>query len=125
MADARNLPFKDDFFDIVICMTTFSNFGDYKIEILNEIYRVVKNNGTVIISMYGDNAFNERMKIYKKFKSPIKAIKGTTVYFHERIGDNVSEQFSKKQLTEIFNKTKLKIVEIKRAGIFYICKLRK
>ena len=125
LADARSLPFKNNSFDVVICMTTFSNFGDYKIKILNEMYRVVRNNGTVVISMYGDNAFSERMKIYKKLKFPIKEIKGTTVYFDEKIGDNVSEQFYKKQLIEIFNKTKLKIVEIKRAGIFYVCKLSK
>lgn len=125
LADARSLPFNDNFFDTVICMTTFSNFGDYKIKILNEIYRVAKNKGIVIISMYGDNAFDERMKIYKKLKSPIKKVIGTTVYFDEKIGDNISEQFSKKQLIEIFNKTKLKIIEIKRAGIFYICKLKK
>ena len=102
-----------------------SRLTNTKIKILNEMYRVVRNNGTVVISMYGDNAFSERMKIYKKLKFPIKEIKGTTVYFDEKIGDNVSEQFYKKQLIEIFNKTKLKIVEIKRAGIFYVCKLSK
>jgi len=125
LADAKRLPFKNNSFDTVICMTTFSNFGDYKIKILNEMCRVVKDNGMVIISMYGDNAFNERMKIYKKFKAPIKKFKGTTVYFDEKVGDNVSEQFSKKQLIKIFNKTKLKIIEIKRTGIFYVCKLKK
>ena len=88
--------------------------------------RVVKNKGLIIISVYSENAFEERMKLYKKIKTPIKEIKGTTILFDQEVeGDNMSEQFSKEELIEIFNKCKLKPLEIKKFGIGYICKLTK
>jgi len=124
-AEATNLPFKDEFFDFVICMTTFANFGDKKYKALDEMKRVLKNQGNIIISVFSEEAFKERMKLYKKTNFPIKEIIGTTVIYNSKWGDNFSEQFSQKELEEIFKKTKLKIVEIKKLNMAYICKLKK
>ncbi|MFZ5559551.1 MAG: class I SAM-dependent methyltransferase [Patescibacteria group bacterium] len=125
LADARNLPFKRNTFDFVICMTTFANFGNQKIKILKQMKEVVKEKGIIIISVFSEDAFKERMKMYRKLNVPIKKIKGTTVIFNKEVKDNISEQFSKKQLVEIFNKVKLKIIEIKKVGMAYLCKSQK
>ena len=124
-AKAENLPFENKEFDFVICMTTFANFADSKQKVLSEMKRVLKDDGFIIISVFSEDAFEERMKMYKKLNAPIKEIKGTMVIFNEEIGDNVSEQFSKEQLVGIFSKANLSVVDIKKKGIAYLCKLKK
>ena len=92
---------------------------------LNEMKRVVKKSGGIIISVFSEDALPERLKLYKKLKTPIKEIKkdGTVIFGFG--GDNISEQFSKKQLKEMFRKAGLKLEEIKKVGIGYLCKLSK
>ncbi|MBU3897154.1 MAG: class I SAM-dependent methyltransferase [Nanoarchaeota archaeon] len=124
-AEAKGLPFEDKSFDYVICMTTFANFGDDKFKILDEMKRVMKDNGTIIISVFSENAFEERMKLYKKVNFPIKKIEGTTVHYESKYDVGISEQFTEKQLREIFNKAKLNIIELKKLDISYIVKLNK
>ena len=124
-ADAVKLPFDNKSFDFVICMTTLANFGKNKFKVFDEMKRVLKDGGRIIISVFSENAFNERMKLYKKLKFPIKKIIGTTVMFDDKYGEGISEQFSEKQLKEIFAKAKLKVIEIKKLNIAYICKLKK
>ena len=125
LAKAEKLPFEDNSFDFVICIGTLSNLGDVKIQALNEMKRVVKKEGIIIVSCYAEDAFEERMKVYKQVNAPIKEIKGTTVLFDEQVGDNTSEQFSKEELEQMFNDVNLEITEIKKFGIGYDCKLRK
>ena len=124
-AEATVIPFEDKSFDFVICMTTFANFGNKKYKVLDEMKRVLKDQGIIIISVFSEEAFEERMKLYKKINFPIKRIIGTTVIYNGRWGDNTSEQFSENQLREIFNKADLKLIDIKKVGIAYICKLKK
>ena len=83
-------------------MAVLSNLADKKLKVLNEIKRVLKEDGFIIMSMYSENAFDERIKLYKKFNVPIKEIKGTTVIFDEETGDNISEQHSKEELIDLF-----------------------
>ncbi len=124
-ADASNMPFPDQEFDYVTCMISFMNFADKKYEILKEKKRVLKEGGSIILSIFSEDAFEERMKVYKGCGVKIKEIKGTTVVFDEDLGDNISEQFSKEQLVEIFDTVDLRIVDIKKTGIAYLCKLEK
>lgn len=124
-AEAKDLPFENKTFNYVICMTTFANFGDDKFKILDEMKRVLKDNGTIIISVFSENAFEERMKVYKKSNVPIKKIVGTTMYYESKYDLGISEQFSEKKLREIFKKAKLKILELKKLDISYIIKLSK
>jgi len=46
--DAHELPYNDNYFDLVFMSHTFEHFVN-PIKALNEIYRVLKPNGTVII----------------------------------------------------------------------------
>lgn len=126
LAEASDLPFEKDSFDFIISLGVFHNFADKKFRILEEMKMVLKENGKIIISTYSEKALPERMKIYKKLKIPIKKIdEDGTVTFDESLGDNISEQFSEKELRDIFKKAKLKVEEIKGVGIVYFCKLTK
>lgn len=125
LASAEKLPFENNSFDIALCIGSLTNFGDKKIPALREIKRVTKERGFMIISCYSDEAFEARMEMYKKIDTPIREIKGTTVIFDEDVGDNISEQFSREQLEEMFNEVGLEVLEIKKFGIGYDCKLRK
>ena len=116
-ADAEQLPFEDNEFDFGICMTSFANFGENKYKILEEMKRVGKK---IIISVFNEDAFDERMKVYKNDKASIVKIKKTTVFFDD---GETSEQFSQQELEDIFNKVSLKILEIKKVNIAYLCLL--
>ncbi|MBU0958751.1 MAG: class I SAM-dependent methyltransferase [Nanoarchaeota archaeon] len=125
-AKAENLPFENKTFDFVICMTTFANFAQKKYKILKEMKRVLKDNGSIIISVFSEYALPERLKIYSELNAPIKEIKDNgTVIFDESLGDNISEQFTKEQLESIFKKAKLKINNIKKGRMAYLCNLTK
>ena len=124
LAEATSLPFYNSSFDFVICMGTFTNLANKKFKALSEMKRVVNKDGTIIVSGFAENALPERLKVYRTLKSPIKEIKDDgTVIFDKSLKDNVSEQFSKKQLILIFNKSKLKVKEIRKFGIGYVCQL--
>ncbi len=124
-AEATDLPFEDNEFDFVICMGTFANFADKKIKALTEMKRVLKKDGKIVISVYSEDAFEERMNNYKASGVLIREVKGTTVIFDESLGDNISEQFSKKELEDIFKKAGLKIKGIKKLNIAYLCAVSK
>lgn len=124
-ADATNLPFDDKSFDFVICMVTFANLADKKFLILDEMKRVLKNSGHIIVSVFSENAYEERMRVYKVSGVDVKKIDGTTVFFDQPSGDNISEQFNKEQLENIFFKANLIIEDITKINIAYLCKLKK
>ena len=123
--DGTNLSFENNSFDYVLCMTTFANFGDKKYKILEEMRRVVRKEGFIIISVFSESAFDYRMALYKKINFPLKKIEGTTVFYDTKHDLGISEQFSEKELRNIFEKIKLKIVEIIKLNMAYICKLNK
>lgn len=124
-ANWENLPFDSNSYDFVICMTTFANFWDKKFDILNEIKRVCKDNGKIIISVFGENALDERMKLYKKVWAEIISLTWWKVTFNKELWANVSEQFSREELEEIFYNVWLKIEDITKSGIAYLCTVTK
>jgi len=124
-ADATKLSFENEKFDFVVCMTTFANFADNKFIILEEMKRVLKNSGKIIISVFSEDALEERMKVYKASGVKIKKIENGKVVFDESLGDNISEQFSKEQLEDIFSRANLKIEDITKVNIAYLCTLSK
>lgn len=124
-ADAADLPFSDGVFDFVICMTTFANFADQKYIVLEEMKRVLKNDGKIIISVFSENALEERMKIYTNLGIKIRKVEKGKVTFDESVGDNISEQFSELELREIFSQATLKINDITKVDIAYLCTVSK
>ena len=129
LADAKRIPFKDGFFYYVISMGGITNFGRSKIKILNEMSRVLKPNGQIILSCYSEDAFDERMKIYKQLDPSLSTIKKITddgtVIFDKSLVDNISEQFTEEKLINLFSSLQLKINKIIKTGIGYICDLSK
>lgn len=125
-ADAVDLPFENDSFDYVVCMTSFVNFAGKKMEILREMKRVLRLDGKIIMSVFSQNALPERMKVYQNVNAPIKEVtnKGTVI-FDESLGDNISEQFTKEELVDIFNQVELHPEDITELNIAYLCLLSK
>lgn len=121
-ADAQQLPFENGIFDAVICMTTFANLGDARPQILSEIKRVMKPSGIFVISVFSEDALEERMKVYERVSVEIKSVdvRGKVV-FDESIGANVSEQFTQEELEHIFQSVGFTIDNIEKVGIAYIC----
>lgn len=121
-ADADKIPFKNDFFDAILCMgTTFGNFSETKYKILSEIERVLKKKGIFIFSIYNENALKDRLIIYKKYwKEVIDKGNGKII-----INGVLSEQFSEQEIREILDKAGFIIDKIEKPGIFYLIKCKK
>lgn len=126
LADGKDLPFEDNSFDFVLCIgNTFGDFGKNRSKVLSEMTRVAKKRGEIFISVYNEDAMEERLKIYRKIGAPIKEIIGGKVFFENLKDIESSEQFSKEELEEIFKEAGLEILEIKKEGIGYFCRLEK
>jgi ubiquinone/menaquinone biosynthesis C-methylase UbiE len=123
--DALQLPFESETFDVITCLELIGNLGDNKISALKENYRVLKQNGYLILSTYSEDAFDARMKIYEQIKIPIEKIEGTKVYFDKSVGAYESEQFSLNDLEMLGIQAGFKMVDHIKIGIFYICKFIK
>ena len=119
--DGKNIPFKRPRFDYVLSMTTPANFGKDRNKFYSEMQRVLRDNGEIILSVYNEDAFEERMKLYKKLGVPKENVFGTTVIFN----DLISEQFSQSQLEKIFKENNLTPIEISKQGLGYFCRLEK
>jgi len=125
-AEAIDLPFEGKTFDVVTFLMILPNLDNGKEKAFQEISRVLKDDGFVILSTFAETAFEERMKIYKQVGVSIKQIDGTKVTFDESVGANTSEQFSLEDIENIAKIAGLKISESHKVGsIAYICKLEK
>jgi len=124
-ADAVSMPFDNSSFDVVTVIGLMENLDNDKVNVLKECARVLSENGKVMIMAYNEDAFEERMKIYKQINAPIKSIEGTKVIFDESLGANISEQFSQEQISEIAKATGLQLVSCEKQGIVNICTLTK
>jgi ubiquinone/menaquinone biosynthesis C-methylase UbiE len=126
LADALKLPFEDKAFDVVIHMMTLVNFERNKVKVLQEMSRVLKDNGKIIISVYSEHAFPARLEMYKQLGIPIEKIEGTTVIFDKSVGANESEQFTQKELELLTEQASLKIRACQKVGdLAYLCELTK
>lgn len=124
LEDVKKMHFKDNSFDYVICLgNTFGNLGKGKYKALEEMKRVVKKKGKIIISVYSEKALPIRIEGYIKAGLKIKKItRDGTVYTENGL---VFEQFSKEKLRKIFKKAKLKVKVFELSPISYICEVKK
>lgn len=58
VGDARELPFKDNFFDVVVSFETIEHLPDY-LRFLNEVKRVIKPSGLLIVSTPNKREFRK------------------------------------------------------------------
>lgn len=125
-ANAAKLPFADQTFDVVTFLMILPNLDDLENIVMGEVSRVLKVGGRVILSTFSEDAFEERIKIYKQVKVPIIKVEGTTVHFDKSLGANVSKQFSKKEIQTFAERAGLTLTDIQKVGtIAYICTLEK
>ena len=123
LQNAQKLDFEDNYFDYVICLTnTFGDFPELKEKALKEMKRVCKKDGKIIISVYNDKALEIRKKDYEKVGLHITKIKNNIIYTEEGL---ISEQFSKPQLKELFDKLNLKSKILELNAISFLCELQK
>lgn len=124
--DVFGLPFENRFFDYEVLTMTLVNFANNKIKALQEMGRTLKDNGKIIISVYSEDALPARLDMYKIINAPIRKIEGTKVIFDKNIGANVSEQFSKKDIEVLVEKSGMKISDYRKIDkIAYIFVLEK
>jgi len=119
--------FADSTFDYgILSMNTLGNLGENKIAALIELERILKNDGKIIIVVYSEKAFEERIRHYTglyKFEILNKE-KGKVKLFCSFDGVNpiITEQFSKKDLEELFSKSGFNEFKIEPLNeITYIC----
>lgn len=90
-ADAQNIPYEDNSFDVVIADHIFYHISD-KQKALSEIRRVLKSNGYLYISTIGKNHLIELRELLKEYKSNIVIAQSD---FAEDFGlENGAEQIS-------------------------------
>lgn len=121
---AFDIPFKDNLFDYVSLMLTLVNFSNNKLKALSEMKRVMKREGSILLSVYSDSAFDERLKMYNEINAPIKRITGTTFCFNFYSGETLSEQFSLPRLQKLCAKAGLRIVAYVLTDIGLICEIK-
>ena len=126
--DCRKTHFEDSYFDYCVAtMNTFGNLGKGKIPVLKEMVRITKPDGKIFISVYSENALNERLKSYSKAGFAYKILnkeKGAIKLFSSF--DNketiITEQFTRKNLIKLFIKINQKNFKIIQLGdVSYMC----
>jgi SAM-dependent methyltransferase len=114
LENAREMHFENYTFDFVICMlNTFGDLGGFKIPVLKEMERVTKTGGKITISVWSENALEDRIEAYERAGMDIEEIRDQNISLKE---SHTSEVFSRKQLTETFNQVYLnpRIIELCR-----------
>lgn len=125
LGNAFDLPFEDKSFDVVTLMMTLVNFEDRKLDALKEMKRVLKKDGSIMISVYSEHAFNERVKMYTEIGLPFESADNTKVIFDKSVGANVSEQFTEDQLKNMAASIGLSLSVCEKVGeIAYLCKMQ-
>jgi len=97
------LLFPNGFFDGVVCFgNTFGNLGRDKLKALNEMKRVCRKGGRILISVYNEKALESRLASYILDELPHSRVTSQgTVYTSQGF---TSEQFRKKRLVGILEK---------------------
>ncbi len=125
-ANAVQLPFGSESFDVVTFLEIIGNLGDDKKQALSEAGRVLKKDGILILNAHSEDALEERLKMYEIVKIPIKSIEGGTVIF-ENVGFlTTSEQFSQEDIQGLVEGLGFVQVDYKKVGtIEHIFKFKK
>jgi 2-polyprenyl-6-hydroxyphenyl methylase/3-demethylubiquinone-9 3-methyltransferase len=117
--DAKKTSFPDESFDVIISVgNTFGNLGDDKEKVLQEMKRLVKNDGKILLSVYSNGANSKRTTAYKSIGLKIKTIENGKILFEDGL---ISEEFSKEELKNIFEKFQLKVRFINIERIAVLC----
>ncbi len=115
-ADALNLPFPDDFFDKAVGIAVFHHIPseDFRIRFLQEVKRVLKPGGTLILTVWN---FREAKEFLLYFKFIILKLFGSKLDFGDFLEPwgkkalRYYHYFSKKELISLLKKAELSLKE--------------
>ncbi len=120
-SDAESIPYEDNKFDYVIStLNTYGNFENPD-KCLNEMLRVVKPDGEVILGIYSQAALGTQLKTYEQVGLNIEHFDEEAVYTKEGL---ISRRFNREKLEEIASHHKAQIEVIELTPISYIAILQ-
>jgi len=96
-ADAKNIPFPDNLFDVVVVYYVLNNsIKKDRARIMKEIYRVLKKSGTCVFEDFSINDFRNNGKSHRTDKNTIiKKNKLICHFFEEKEVKELFKDFSK------------------------------
>ena len=104
LADMRDIPFPDDFFDFSICMfSTIGNVDPGREKAVEEMYRVSRRG--IIFSVYNQEAIDKVKNWYLSINLHLEKVHDHTVYLKEGL---ISHFFEKNEIINMINKLKPK-----------------
>ena len=107
LEDGKKTHFPNDYFDvIVIGGNTFGNLGKNKENVLQEMKRLLKDDGKILLSVYSEGAKAKRLKAYRDIEMGIKTTENKKIVFDAGL---ISEEFSKEDIKSLFEKHGLKV----------------
>jgi ubiquinone/menaquinone biosynthesis C-methylase UbiE len=119
--EAIDLPFDSNNFDFVICMATFGNFQDQKIQALKEMKRVLRPEGRLILSIFSENSLDARKEFYNNSGISFEVVDDGKIKFTTSDTDaSYSEQFNEEEMNSFFSKAGFKVNDVIRTEISYI-----
>lgn len=95
--DAHNIPFEDECFDVVICNHTLFYFKDIH-QVLSEVNRVLKKNGTFYATTYSDQHMKENTELVKEYNPKITL---SSVNLYEKFGLQNGESILREHFNDV------------------------
>jgi SAM-dependent methyltransferase len=115
--------------DTVTCMLTMVNFNDETIaKFLKHVEYILKPGGKFICSVYNDDAFAARMKLYRKVDAPIESAdseSGFVVFGKDFEEAAFSRQFQHRQFQRLVKNSGLNVRSYNGKGITHLGVLEK
>jgi ubiquinone/menaquinone biosynthesis C-methylase UbiE len=113
VAEMKELPFTDNEFDIIYCIATFHHLPDEasRIKSLNEMKRVLKTGGQIIMTNWNLNSKTTKKMVEKrKFKKDGQDVMVPWLNSDgEVLGERYYYAFSVEELEDLFKKTDLQL----------------
>jgi len=131
IGDAEYLPFRDDSFDVAVCMETFCHLPNPQ-HAMNEIARVTRQNGMVIANMITSGKL-WRLRYRYNISIPIvlgpvyfsRPFEKLRFFFHKKMGypftpsKPLARYFSRRSFFLLFTNARLQIFKIVQQGPRY------
>ncbi|EKE21159.1 MAG: methyltransferase type 11 [uncultured bacterium] len=123
-SDFKKLPFPSEFFDSIYSIAVFHHLpsGELRLEIARELHRLLKKDGTIIITVWNLWQSRYRKNIFKNWKE--KILNKSALDFNDcyvSFTDNQGQKFNrfhhaftKNDLTKLLEKSGFSVVECKR-----------
>lgn len=108
-ADAENLPFADEAFDLVVSIGVLHHTPDTQ-KCINEVYRILKPGGEAVIMLYYRNSYRFKVAfpLWRRFHPKYKGYTQQQLIneLYDGAGNPLGQVFSKKEAKKMFSKFK-------------------